>query len=227
MKIIAATLLLRPAMAVGSIALLPVLGWQAGIAAPPQWPVAETVQAETASQPSLSETVVAKSGSAVAWSKSDKVDGPRRLVAAGKVRTAHPLPQGVRLSTKPIIEVVSVEAPAQVDPALRPGSNANAAFQRPFADWLQAGPAAGSMEITDFKTRKLNMSRSACRARHGQIAAAFGLSGSAARIMADKAVLFQSRLCAENGEVVITCFGGSATVSPRQARSGSQCNRQG
>jgi hypothetical protein len=39
-----------------------------------------------------------------------------------------------------------------------------------------------------------------------------------ARVMADKPVMFQSSICAANGEIVITCHGATALVSPRRAR---------
>jgi hypothetical protein len=41
--------------------------------------------------------------------------------------------------------------------------------------------------------------------------------------MADKPVMFQSSICAANGEIVITCHGATALVSPRRARPGSMC----
>ncbi len=93
-----------------------------------------------------------------------------------------------------------------------------------FSDWLvrdETGTATA--RIIDFAARKSNENREACQARHDAIVSAFAISN--ARVMADKPVMFQSSICTGNGEIVITCFGTSGTVSPRKTRSGGRCRQ--
>ena len=93
-----------------------------------------------------------------------------------------------------------------------------------FSDWLvrdEAGTATA--HIIDFAARKSNENRKICQARHDAIVRAFSISN--ARVMADKPVMFQSSICAGNGEIVITCFGTAATISPRKARPDGRCRQ--
>ena len=95
-----------------------------------------------------------------------------------------------------------------------------------FADWLVPVRAGtGAARIIDFAARKSSDNRKACQSRHDAIVSAFSISN--ARVMADKPVMFQSSICTTNGEIVITCFGTSATVSPRKIRPGGRCSRPG
>ena len=57
----------------------------------------------------------------------------------------------------------------------------------------------------------------------GVVPTGVNISGDQARVMADKPVMFQSSICTANGEIVITCHGATALVSPRRARPGSMC----
>ncbi len=93
-----------------------------------------------------------------------------------------------------------------------------------FAEWLVVDEtSSGAPQIIDFASRKSNENRKACRSQHDAIVAGFGVAK--ARVLADKPVLFQSSICAGNGEIVITCFGTTATLSPRKPRPGDRCAR--
>ncbi len=113
--------------------------------------------------------------------------------------------------------VKSVKADREVLPVVEPTVDADQ-----FSDWLvrdETGQATAL--IIDFAVRKSNDNRKICQARHDAIVNAFSISN--ARVLADKPVMFQSSICTGNGEIVITCFGTAATVSPRRARPGGRC----
>jgi len=81
------------------------------------------------------------------------------------------------------------------------------------------------VQITGFGTRRDPIGRKACREQHDTIVKAFHVTPARTRIMADQPVMFQSRICAANGEVVITCHGSESVISPRRSRPGSSCAR--
>lgn len=115
--------------------------------------------------------------------------------------------------------VQSAKADREASPMVKPMADAEQ-----FSDWLvrdETGTATA--RIIDFAVRKSNDNRNTCQARHDTIVSAFSIRK--ARVMADKPVLFQSSICAGNGEIVITCFGTAATVSPRKARPGGRCRQ--
>jgi hypothetical protein len=132
-----------------------------------------------------------------------------------------------------VVEIVNLaEAGAAVEQGrpekLEEGSAdpiANEAARAEFSGWLAFNETSGSARITGFETLREPMGRKACRARHDQIVQAFEVDQSKARVLADQPVMFQSRICAANGEIVITCQGSIALISPRQTRPGSACTR--
>lgn len=100
------------------------------------------------------------------------------------------------------------------------------ASQAVYSGWLKFDEAANTVRITGFETRRDPVGRQACRQQHDAIMQAFAAQPAArARILADQPVMFQSRICAANGEIVITCHGSDAVISPRRARPGSVCSR--
>ena len=140
--------------------------------------------------------------------KSDRLGGPTLQV----LKTG-----GKGTSERAASLVNSVKADREVLPLVKPKVDADQ-----FSDWLahdETGQATA--RIIDFAVRKSNDNRKNCQERHHDIVNAFSISN--ARVLADKPVMFQSSICTGNGEIVITCFGTAATVSPRKARPGGRC----
>jgi len=193
---------LRTGLAVSALALLPVFSWQA-LDARSSVTVAAPVMAAVA----RSETVIRKSRLTWGHTKSDRLT----------VRRAFHLQAARRITAK----VQSDKADREIAPKVSP-----AGLAEEFSDWLVPGKTGtGAARIIDFAARKSSSNRKICQSRHDAIVSAFAIKN--ARVMADKPVMFQSSICTSNGEIVITCFGTSATISPRKARPGGRCSRHG
>ncbi|MEM9471315.1 MAG: hypothetical protein AAGA00_05110 [Pseudomonadota bacterium] len=189
---------MRTGFAVVALALLPVFSWQALDARS-----SVTVAAPVAVMAAPSETVIRKSMITWGHTKSDRLAVSRTAQQQAATRVT-----AKTRSYKADRETVSTDK--------------QAVAAEEFADWLvPVNTATGTARIIDFATRKTSDNRKACRSRHDAIVNAFAIRQ--ARVMADKPVMFQSSICAKNGEIVITCFGTSATVSPRKARPGGRC----
>jgi hypothetical protein len=208
---------LRTALAVGAVALLPALVWQAGDVVPSP-AIAAPVPAAVVKPAAVStETVIGKAASTWTHKKADRLGGDRPV---------HNGPQIIATPGQPdtIVEVISLAAD-DGDDALREAEDfaAREAERAGFADWLTMDRTTGAVRITGFKTKRSGGGRTECRSTHDSIVRAFDISADQARVMADKPVMFQSSICAANGEIVITCHGATALVSPRRARPGSMC----
>ncbi|MGI9511481.1 MAG: hypothetical protein ACR2OL_01145 [Anderseniella sp.] len=192
----------RTGLLVSALALLPVFSWQALDARS-----SVTVAAPAAAMAARSETIVRKSGPTWGHTKSDRL----------AVRRAFERQAASRVTVK----TRSDKANREVMPVSTPGVSAEE-----FAGWLvPVKTGTGAARIIDFAVRKSSDNRKACQSRHDAIVSAFSIRK--ARVMADKPVMFQSSICAANGEIVITCFGTSATISPRRGRPGGRCSRPG
>ncbi len=193
---------MRTGFAVGALALLPVFSWQALDARS-----SVTVAAPVTAMAAPSETVIRKSMITWGHTKSDRLAVRR----AGR----QPVSTGMMAKTR------SSKADREAVPF-----DTMAVAVEEFAAWLvPAKTGTGTARIIDFATRKTSDNRKTCQSRHDAIVNAFAITQ--ARVMADKPVMFQSSICAKNGEIVITCFGTSATVSPRKTRPGGRCFRAG
>lgn len=217
---------LRTAFAVGATALLPALGWQAGevqrpaVAAPAVQIAAPVVAATT------QVTIVGKQGITWSHAKADRAPlPPARWLEPGIIA-----PPGQPETVVEVIDLATAE-PQQsdgFDGGLEEGSAdplEREAERASFADWLSFDESTGAVRITGFGTRRDLSGKKACHEQHDTIVKAFHVSPASTRIMADQPVMFQSRICAANGEIVITCHGSEAVVSPRRARPGSSCLR--
>jgi hypothetical protein len=205
------------ALAVSAIALLPVLSWQA-IDGRSSLAVASQIDAKpVATKKAVTETVVGKSSPTWGHLKSDRL--PVRSFARNAV-----IEDDGQLAN--VADALSLEADDTVEPQSEAATITVPAIDfSQFADWLVPVPSGnGTVKIVSFAARKSHDNRKACRANHRAIVDAFGIED--ARIMADRPMLFQSRICAANGEIVITCFGTTATVSPRKNRPGGHCSRR-
>jgi hypothetical protein len=193
---------LRTGLAVSALALLPIFSWQALDARS-----SVTVAAPAAAMAARSETIIRKSKLTWGHTKSD------RLIAQRAIQ-----PQAARRVT---VKVRSDKADRETMSMVTP-----VVLAEEFADWLVPGKTGtGAARIIDFAARKSRGNRKTCQSRHDAIVSAFAIKH--ARIMADQAVMFQSSICTTNGEIVITCFGTSATISPRKARPGGRCSMNG
>lgn len=217
---------LRTALAVGATALLPALGWQAGEAQRPA-AAAPVMQAATqAAAVAGQATIIGKQGITWSHAKADRAVSPAAaLPEAGEV-TPHGQPGTV-------VELIELAA---MDPDQDDGLAANLeegsadpieaeAERAAFSDWLSFDETSGVVQITGFGTRRDPIGRKACREQHDTIVKAFHVTPARTRIMADQPVMFQSRICAANGEVIITCHGSESVISPRRSRPGSSCAR--
>ncbi len=193
---------LRTGLAVSALALLPVFSWQALDARS-----SVTVAAPVVAAAARSETVIRKSRLTWGHTKSDRL---------AVQRAVH-----LRASTRVTVSGQSDKADREITPKAAP-----VGLVEEFSDWLVPGKTgAGAARIIDFAARKSSTNRKICQSRHDAIVSAFAIRN--ARVMADKPVMFQSSICTSNGEIVITCFGTSATISPRKARPGGRCSRHG
>lgn len=201
----------RTALAVSALALLPILSWQAMDAR-----LSATVAAPVAPFAVRYETTVRKSFRTWSHRKSD------RLAAQSRSRRK-PARQNVPPQTEAVIVAKTdpVKTNREITPRVEP-----AAVRDEYADWLvQDKTGSGAARITDFSSRRSHDNRKACRARHDAIVRVFAINH--ARVLADRPVMFQSSICTANGEIVITCFGTTTTLSPRKARPSGRCRQPG
>lgn len=208
---------LRTALAIGATALLPALGWEAGDGS--QMTAAAMAPQPGPVQPAAMVTIVGKQGVTWTHAKSDRAPSPSPVQVAGQPETVTELIDlaGASLETDGNLPEGLEEGSA--DPAARDAARAE------FSGWLSFYETSGSLRITGFDTLREPIGRKACRARHDEIVQAFDVDQSRARVLADQPVMFQSRICAANGEIVITCQGSDAVISPRRARPDSACSR--
>ena len=193
---------LRTGFAVLALALLPVFSWQALDARS-----SVTVAAPAAATAARSETVIRKSKLTWGHTKSDRL---------AVLRTIRP-----PATRQVVVKARSDKADRETMPKITP-----VVLPEEFADWLVPGASdTGAARIIDFAARKSSDNRKTCQSRHNAIVSAFAIKH--ARVMADKPVMFQSSIGTTNGEIVITCFGTSATISPRKVRPGGRCSKHG
>lgn len=218
---------LPTALAVGALVLLPALGWQAG--GVPSTAVAATAGAglsAAAVTRSVSVTVIGKRSLTWEHKKSNRMAAAPEMLQSGVIE--------VPGQPETVVEVISLDG--SQESASLPGDvmaeeqgsadpSANLVDRQAYADWLSFDDASGQLRITGFATQRAGGGRKACRDQHDTIVRAFEVPGALAKVMADQPVMFQSRICAANGEIIITCHGSTALVSPRQLRPGSACAR--
>ena len=208
---------LRTALAIGATALLPALGWEAGDGS--QMTAAAMAPQPGPVQPAAMVTIVGKQGVTWTHAKSDHAPSPSPVQVAGQPETVTELIDLAGASPETDGNLPEGLEEGSADPAARDAARAE------FSGWLSFNETSGSLRITGFDTLREPIGRKACRARHDEIVQAFDVDQSRARVLADQPVMFQSRICAANGEIVITCQGSDAVISPRRARPDSACSR--
>ena len=160
-------------------------------------------------------TIVGKQGVTWTHAKSDRAPSPSPVQVAGQPETVTELIDLAGASPETDGNLPEGLEEGSADPAARDAARAE------FSSWLSFNETSGSLRITGFDTLREPIGRKACRARHDEIVQAFDVDQSRARVLADQPVMFQSRICAANGEIVITCQGSDAVISPRRARPDS------
>ena len=208
---------LRTALAIGATALLPALGWEAGDGS--QMTAAAMAPQPGPVQPAAMVTIVGKQGVTWTHAKSDRAPSPSPVQVAGQPETVTELIDLAGASPETDGNLPEGLEEGSADPAAPNAARAE------FSGWLSFNETSGSLRITGFDTLREPIGRKACRARHDEIVQAFDVDQSRARVLADQPVMFQSRICAANGEIVITCQGSDAVISPRRARPDSACSR--
>jgi len=208
---------LRTALAIGATAMLPALGWEAGDGS--QMTAAAMAPQPAPVQPAAMVTIVGKQGVTWTHAKSDRASPPSPVQVAGQPETVTELIDLAGASPETDGNLPEGLEEGSADPAARDAARAE------FSGWLSFNETSGSLRITGFDTLREPIGRKACRARHDEIVQAFDVDQSRARVLADQPVMFQSRICAANGEIVITCQGSDAVISPRRARPDSACSR--
>ena len=74
-----------------------------------------------------------------------------------------------------------------------------------------------------FATRSMPLDAVACAEIGEAIVAGLALPASAVKRLAEEELMRQTRVCGVNGSMLITCYGGDATVSLRPPRQGDGC----
>jgi hypothetical protein len=79
--------------------------------------------------------------------------------------------------------------------------------------------------LNSFATRSMPLDALACAVLSDEIVSQLDLPTSAVQRLAEEELMRQIRVCAVNGSLLLTCYGGAATVSLRRAQLGDGCGR--
>lgn len=77
--------------------------------------------------------------------------------------------------------------------------------------------------LNSFATKSMPLDAVACAEIGEAIVAGLALPASAVERLAEEDLMRQTRVCGVNGSMLITCYGGDATVSLRPPRQGDGC----
>lgn len=77
--------------------------------------------------------------------------------------------------------------------------------------------------LNSFETRSMPLEALECAVLSDEIIERLSLPGGAVHHLAREELMRQTRLCAVNGSVLLTCYGGSATISLRRPGRGDGC----
>ena len=77
--------------------------------------------------------------------------------------------------------------------------------------------------LNSFATKSMPLDADACAEIGEQIVSGLALPASAVERLAEEELMRQTRVCGVNGSMLITCYGGDATVSLRPPRHGDGC----
>lgn len=77
--------------------------------------------------------------------------------------------------------------------------------------------------LNSFATRSMPLDALACAEIGEEIVSSLALPVSAVERLAEEELMRQTRICGVNGSMLITCYGGDATVSLRPPQHGDGC----
>jgi hypothetical protein len=77
--------------------------------------------------------------------------------------------------------------------------------------------------LNSFATRSMPLDAPACAELSDEIVSHLALPAGAVERLADEDLLRQTRVCAVNGSLLVTCYAGAATVSLRPPHMGDGC----
>jgi hypothetical protein len=151
--------------------------------------------------------------------------GDRLVVSSGKGDLLDPKPA----SAAPASAVPASAVPASADPASLSAAAGSAAKPEPVV--LSRGTAArklidvavrdDGLWLNSFATRSMPLDAPGCAALSEEIVSR--LPVSAVERLAEEDLMRQTRVCGVNGSLLVTCYGGSATVSLRPSQRGDGC----
>lgn len=81
----------------------------------------------------------------------------------------------------------------------------------------------GQVRLNSYRTTTMPLDDAACAELGDDLVDRFGLSPGAVQRLADTDLMRQTRFCAANGSVLITCYNATATVSLRQPSPNDGC----
>ena len=77
--------------------------------------------------------------------------------------------------------------------------------------------------LNSFATRSMPLDAFACAELSHDIVSRLALPARAVQRLAEEELMRQTRVCAVNGSLLVTCYGGAATVSLRRPQHGDGC----
>lgn len=114
--------------------------------------------------------------------------------------------------------------PGRAAAAIMTGSGpASAPRGAPARNMVDVALRDGGLWLNAFQTRSMPLAAPACAALGDDIVA--HLPAGTVERLAEEELMRQTRVCAVNGSLLVTCYGGAATVSLRPARHGDGCAR--
>jgi hypothetical protein len=152
------------------------------------------------------------------------------LLAGHPASAGEPSAKGDRLVVSPGKGDLLDLKPAGADPAGR-ATAPTAAAAKPGPVVLSRGTAArrlidvavrdDGVWLNSFATRSMPLDALACADLSEKIVSR--LPVGAVERLADEDLMRQTRVCGVNGSLLVTCYGGSATVSLRPSQRGDGC----
>ena len=82
---------------------------------------------------------------------------------------------------------------------------------------------ADGMWLNSFATRSMPLEALDCAVLSDEIVSNLGLPGGAVERLAEEELMRQVRICGVNGSLLVTCYGGAATVSLRRPQPADGC----
>lgn len=158
--------------------------------------------------------LTASAAIAALWLASQPAPAADPLHAAKSDRQAVAATKGDLLNLRP--DLAEPRAVAMPDPAFA----ARGTVARRLID---VAVRDDGVWLNSFATRSMPLDAPGCAALSDDIVSRLPLPADAVERLADEDLMRQTRVCALNGSLLVTCYGGAATVSLRPAHIGDGC----